>query len=234
MIEALLFSTLAGAAIPLGGALARIDRLVPGWLREELRHTVIAFGGGVLVSAVALVLVPEGSVRLPAAAAIAAFCLGGGAFALFDHLVSRRAGPHGQLIAMLSDFLPEAVALGAFFASDDSDAPLLALLIALQNLPEAFNAYREMRAAGQLSHRRIMAVFCLIALLGPAAALLGEIALADRDGPLGALMLVSGGGILYLIFQDIGPAVPLRNAWGPPLGAVAGFAVGLAGQLAVG
>jgi len=44
-------------------------------------------------------------------------------------------------------------------------------------------------------------------------------------------MLVSAGGILYLIFQDIAPQVPLgRHRW-PAQGAVAGFALGLLGSL---
>ena len=41
-------------------------------------------------------------------------------------------------------------------------------------------------------------------------------------------------GILYLIFEDIAPQAALRNRHAPPLGAVAGFLLGLAGQLMTG
>ena len=63
--QAILFALLAGATIPLGAALALWDKVHPNWMSGELRHGVIAFGGGVLVAAVALVLVPEGVDLMP-------------------------------------------------------------------------------------------------------------------------------------------------------------------------
>lgn len=41
----------------LGGLLARVEGILPGWLEEELRHSIIAFGGGILMAAVAFVLI---------------------------------------------------------------------------------------------------------------------------------------------------------------------------------
>ncbi|WP_404851835.1 MULTISPECIES: hypothetical protein [unclassified Colwellia] len=43
--------------------------------------------------------------------------------------------PASQLAAMLSNFIPESIALGAAFATASDNAFLLAGLIALQNLP---------------------------------------------------------------------------------------------------
>jgi len=51
---------IAGAAIPTGGFLAKVEMIRPPWLEAEFRHSVLAFGGGALIAAVALVLVPEG------------------------------------------------------------------------------------------------------------------------------------------------------------------------------
>ena len=48
---------MAGMAMPLGALLAGVDQLRPTWLTDEYRHGIIAFGGGALLSAVALVLV---------------------------------------------------------------------------------------------------------------------------------------------------------------------------------
>ena len=50
---------------------------------------------------------------------------------------------------------------------------------------------------------------------------------------LGAIMLFAAGGILYLVFQDIAPQARLARHWGPPLGAVFGFALGLLGTMLV-
>ena len=46
------------------------------------------------------------------------------------------------------DFLPEAIALGATFGGGHAGGTLLAILIAMQNLPEGFNAFREMMSEG--------------------------------------------------------------------------------------
>ncbi len=48
---------------------------------------------------------------------------------------------------------------------------------------------------------------------------------------LGWLMLFSAGGILYLMYQDIAPQIPLARHWSPPLGAILGFALGLLGHI---
>ena len=61
----LLWTALAGACIPIGALLARIEHIRSRWLEEELRHFAIAFGGGILVGAVALVLIPKGIERVP-------------------------------------------------------------------------------------------------------------------------------------------------------------------------
>lgn len=49
LFQVLLMTTVAGAAIPIGGLIAMFERISPHWLEEEFRHTVIAFGGGVLI-----------------------------------------------------------------------------------------------------------------------------------------------------------------------------------------
>ena len=65
------------------------------------------------------------------------------------------------------------------------------------------------------------------------AALIGLYGLDGMPEVLGAVMLFSAGGILYLIFEDVAPQVPLQHAWAPPMGAVLGFMLGLAGHLAL-
>lgn len=230
---ALVYSTLAGLAIPLGGLLARVEHIRPQWLENELRHTVVAFGGGALFSAVALVLVPEGSRHLSPLAAVALLGAGGVVFALVDSQLDRRGGGGSQLVAMLLDFLPESLALGALLATGSETALVLAGIIFLQNLPEGFNAYRELIGAGRMTSRRILGMFCLLVLLGPLGAGVGHLALAEAQGLLGAIMLFAAGGILYLVFEDIAPQAVLANRHAPPLGAVAGFMLGLAGHLIV-
>ena len=51
---------------------------------------------------------------------------------------------------------------------------------------------------------------------------------------VGALMLFSGGGVIYLIFQDIAPISRLKENWIPALGASFGFLIGMIGVKVLG
>jgi ZIP family zinc transporter len=234
LAEVAAYATVAGLAIPAGGLIARIERVQPDWLEQELRHGVLAFGGGVLIAAVALVLVPEGIRHLPVWGATGALLAGGLAFMAADRALARRGTPASMLLAALLDFLPEALALGAAFTVSPAIGPLLAFFIALQNLPEGFNAYREMVVRGRMRPGRVLGLFLALVPLGPVFAGIGLLYLAGYERATALIMLAASGGILYLVFQDIAPQARLRRHWAPPLGAVLGFALGLAGHMLLG
>jgi ZIP family zinc transporter len=176
------------------------------------------------------VLIPEGSERLSMGSALFWFVAGAVIFALADLALARRGGQAAQFLAMMMDYLPEAMALGALVTGDPGTAILVAALIALQNVPEGFNAMRELSGSGRSRH--LLLLFVLVVPLGPLAAAAG-LALPPGSVVIGAVMMLASGGILYLIFQDIAPQVPLENTWLPPFGAVLGFLLGLAGDLMV-
>jgi ZIP family zinc transporter len=234
MIEAIILSYLAGATIPAGGGLAAIEHIRPLWLEEELRHTIIAFGGGALMAAVALVLVPQGTKTLSGPLSFLTFLAGGIGFFLLDRLIALKGGQAAQFMAMLLDYIPEAIAMGATFAMGGTFGPLLAFLIGLQNFPEGFNAFRELTVSSHIARRRTMSIFLLLPFLGPLAALIGILIFSHHTALLAALMLFCAGGILYLTFQDIAPQAKLEKHWAPPLGAVAGFVLGMIAQLLTG
>ena len=231
---ALVYAGAAGLMIPAGALLARVERIRPYWLETEFRHSVIAFGGGVLLGAVAFVLVPEGTARLPSGWAVAAFLAGGVLFAAIDRAMERRRTRGVQALAMATDYLPEAAALGAILAAETEVAGLLAFLIGLQNLPEAFNAWRELAATPGARPARLAWLFAGLAALGPAAAAAGYLVLSGAPQALGAIMQVAAGGIVFLVFQDIAVQAHLARRQVPALGAVAGFALALLGHLLVG
>ncbi len=228
VLQVLLLGLAAGAAIPVGGWLAKCENIHPKWLETELRHFIVAFGGGALISAVALVLVPEGIKDMSIWSVSASISIGAAAFMGLDIWLAKIDSPSSQLAAMMADFLPEALALGAFMA-DGKPGLLLAFLIALQNLPEGFNAFRELKE--KLNPRKILTTFLLLALLGPACAAAGYLLLTDFKMLLKSILLFASGGILYLVFQDIAPQARMETRWLPPTGAVAGFLLGLVGHL---
>ena len=128
----LLFTTASGSCIVVGGLIAMVERIRPLWLEQELRHTIIAFGGGTLISAVALVLVPEGQEYLGSPLLGVLLILAGGiVFMLVEHHLASREHHLPQTFAMLLDFVPESLAMGGMFALGSPSAPLLAILIGL-------------------------------------------------------------------------------------------------------
>ena len=233
MLTIVLYCWLSGLAIFVGALLASRLPANRGEIEREVLHGIVAFGGGILIAAVSFVLAPKGlaGVSLPAAAFW--FCSGAVLFMIVDRKLAQHGGSKAQLMAMLLDYIPEAIALGAVFPHDHQLGILLSLFIGLQNLPEGFNAFRE--ATGQRHPRgKTLKTMLLLSLLGPAAGLTGWLLLAGQNGCVAALMLVSAGGILYLIFQDIAPQVRMKRHWSPPLGATLGFLLGMIGEKLLG
>lgn len=231
LTQIILYTLFAGACIPLGGFLGYFEKIRPQWLENELRHGVIAFGGGILIAAVALVLVPEGKQYVNQDFwSVGLFLLGGIFFFLMERYLGTKRREKPQFTAMLLDYLPESLALGGAFAIGAASAPLLALFIGLQNLPEGFNAYRELINKPDASKKRILGFMGILALIGPIIAVIGWHYLSENTLLLGAMMLFASGGILYLIFQDIAPQSKMQHHWAPPLGAILGFCFGMLGQ----
>jgi ZIP family zinc transporter len=233
LTQIVVLTLIAGLAMPIGASIAAVERISPLWLETEVRHGVIAFGGGALLSAVALVLVPQGVSNLSSFLVAACFLGGGIIFMVLDIRLAANNTPFSQLTAMLSDFVPEALALGATFTFSKDAGLLLAGIIALQNMPEGFNSYREIKVSSRYSRLTIIGAFTLMALLGPIAGTTGYFVLSDYPQIVSGIMLFAAGGILYIIFQDIAPQSKLKNHWAPPLGAVAGFLLGILGHISV-
>lgn len=228
----LLLSSLAGAAVPVGGLLAYRERRVRGHFRMDIMSTAVAFGGGVTLSAVALVLVPQGLGTIGLGEAVLAVSAGALVFLMMDRAIERRGQRAGQAMFLVADYIPESIALGAAFAVGGPLGPLLAFLIGVQNLPEGFNSYREFTEGGQAG-RRALALLGSLAFLGPAAALLGFYFLISQPRLVGWLFLLAAGGILFSLFQDVAPMAYRAGHWVPSLGAVAGFLLGMVGEVLI-
>lgn len=231
MLTIILLTAAAGACIPVGGFIASRTRIQQHWLDEELRHSIISLGAGILLGAVAMVLVPDALKHLNHSPwSILLLLCGGGIFYYLEKYldIHRRSAP--QLTGMLLDYIPESLALGGIAASGADTILLLAVLIGLQNLPEGFNSYKELTDTGR-SANKVLAMMLALVPLGPLFGLAGYTFLGEQNEILGSIMLVASGGILYLIFQDIAPQIPIRKHRGPPLGAVIGFAIAMLGSV---
>ena len=229
-LNVVLLTLIAGLSIVAGALIARFENICSSWLREEFRHSVIAFGGGALLSAVALVLVPEGIKNLELTSIVIWFMAGAAVFAFVGVQVRKSKSSISNLIAMLSDFVPEAMAVGSSIALGGDSALLITGLIGLQNVPEGFNAYREM-IESKIESKKILIFLSLMALLGPISGLIGFHFLSSFPKALSAIMLFSSGGIFYIVFQDIAPQSKLECSWKPALAACSGFLLGMVGHV---
>lgn len=92
-----------GFAIFIGALMATLEHIHNRWLETEFRHSVIAFGGGILLSAVSFVLVHEGMKNLSPFFVAFWFLFGGIVFTIIDHLLVKRKEHIAQFAAMLLD-----------------------------------------------------------------------------------------------------------------------------------
>jgi ZIP family zinc transporter len=228
----LLLTCMAGLSIPAGALVSSNVALRDICLRMQLDSFVSYFGGGALLAAIALVLIPRGVESASVLAVGVAFGAGGIVFWQFSAWAKRTRNAASQFTGMLLDFFPEALLIGVLAAAGSNVVYLLAGLIALQNMPEGFAAYNEMRER-MSSRARLLAIFFAASLVGPVAAWLGYVWLATSEFTLALLLLFCSGGILYLIFEDIAPEARNESSSFPAIGAILGFLLGLVGSMLV-
>ncbi len=231
LLKIILLSFVSGITILIGGAAGRVlETRKPG---KEFIHASVAFGGGILLSAVSFVLAPKAEQGLSIPMIFLTFFGGAVCFYLLDKSLEKRGGRVAQLLAMMMDFIPEVIAMGAVFGHDPKLGFILALFIGLQNLPESFNSYMDLRES-QMKPRHILLTFLPLSLSGIVGALVGYYLLTGSTTLIATLMSFASGGIVYLMFQDIAPLSHMRNRWSPALGASLGFLVGMVGEKLLG
>lgn len=217
-LQAGLWALLGASSLIVGAALAYLfdfpKRLVAG---------IMAFGCGVLISAVAYDLVLEGfeqgGIWPIAGGALAGSLVYTGA----NFLVVRAGGKHrkrssrghaqgadgggGLAIAIgsLLDGIPESLVLGVgMLGGSGVSLPLLAAIF-LSNLPEGLSSASGMKQAGR-SRVYVFGLWAAIALLSGGAAMLGAAVLGGADPRLLALVnAFAAGGLLTMIADTMIP-----------------------------
>ena len=218
-LEAGLWGLLGGAALVLGAAVAwwvRVPRFVVA--------SVMAFGAGVLVSALAFDLVleaAEGGGLLPT---VVGFVVGAGAYVAVNVVLARRGARHrkrsgdqqpgedeaagsGGAIAVgaLLDGVPESVVLGASLLGGGGVSTAFVAAVVISNLPEGLSSAAGMKAAGR-SARYVFGVWGGIALASAVAAALGYAALGGASPEVTAVITaVAAGAILTMVADTMIP-----------------------------
>jgi zinc transporter, ZIP family len=232
------------------GALAAARTTLP----ERTAATVTAFGGGVLLAAVALELVPEADERAGLGLTAVAFLVGSLVYVGADAWLSRResseamrrsghAAAAGQPMRMMSsnrgeaargeaiaagifvDGVPESIALGLTIAEGSIGVALLVGVL-VGNLVEAYGAVKPILAGGY-TKRFAVGLLGTIALALAAATGLGGTLLADASPRLvGAAQALAAGAVIAVVSISVIPYAFGEVSRRVALAAAAGFVGG--------
>src|SRR5207247_997 len=113
LLPVIAYTAFTGITNVVGGILGKIEHLRRGRFRTEVLHGLVAFGGGTMLAAVALVLLPEGLLGMSGVAAGVLLVVGAILFLLIDEAIDRKGGTASQFVAMVLDLIPGSVALCA-------------------------------------------------------------------------------------------------------------------------
>jgi ZIP family zinc transporter len=209
MYVAFAWGFIGGASLIIGGLIAlylTISRRVLGF--------IMAFGSGVLISAIAYELVEDAIER--AAGRPVALGLFAGAIAFFagDVLISRLGGSGRKassgeqaegntlpiVVGIVLDGVPEAIVLGISLLSGGVSVAMLSAIF-ISNLPEAIAGTTGLQAAGW-RRGRILALWATVALVSALACAAGYTLLDTADPRLIAFIQAFAAGALLTMLAD--------------------------------
>jgi zinc transporter, ZIP family len=204
------WAVLASSALAAGAVLAlsvRVDRRTLG--------LVMAFGAGVLISAVSYELVQEafavaGGVEVGAGLVIGALAFFGG-----DTLIAKFGGRHrkrshgGQargsslaiVLGTVLDGVPESVVIGLSLLEGGSVSLTVVVAVTLSNLAESLAATTGLAQAGW-PRLGVLGMWALVILTCGLAALFGVALLAGAGASLVAFTLAFAGGAILAMLAD--------------------------------
>ena len=238
-LEAGLWGLLAGGALVLGALIA--------WFIDVPRTVVasiMAFGAGVLISALAFDLLDEAEASGGLAATLVGFLAGAAIYVLINTVVARRGARHrkrsedqqssetdqpgsGTAIAIgaLLDGIPEGIVLGlSLLGGTGVGVPILTAIF-ISNVPEGLSSAAGMKRAGR-SFGFVFRVWGGIAAATGLAGLLGCLLLQDAPVELiAAVTAVAAGAILTMVADTMIPEAFERTHLYVGLIATVGFAL---------
>jgi ZIP family zinc transporter len=215
VLESFGWGFLAASTLIVGGAVALRYRV-----GDRALGLVMAFGSGVLISAVAFELVEEafdtshgdGTVGLGLLAGSAVFFAG-------DTVIDRMGGddrkdadgaqaagsPLAIVLGIVLDGIPESIVLGLTVLAGGGVSAAFLVAVALSNVPESVAATTGLSRSGWRD-RNILGLWTLVSIVSGLAALLG-FALFDSasSATIAFVMSFAGGAILTMLADTMMP-----------------------------
>ncbi|CAN7177640.1 ZIP family metal transporter [Knoellia sp. LjRoot47] len=235
--QAGLWGLLAGGALVVGAAVAWFVR-VP----QRVVATIMAFGAGVLISALSFDLVDEAERTGGLVPTAGGFIAGAVVYVAANVLLSKRGARHrkrsheiqgseadnpgsGAAIAIgaLLDGIPESIVLGLTLLSGEGVGIAVFVAIFLSNLPEGLSSAAGMKAS-QRSARYVFGVWGAIAVASGLAGLLGVLLLEGATPEtVAAITALAAGAILAMVADTMIPEAFEKTHLYAGLAATVGF-----------
>jgi|SRR5690625_88479 len=214
VLQAGAWGGLGGAALVLGAAIAWFVR-VP----SAIIAGVMAFGSGVLISALAFELVQEAADGGGVGPTVIGFLAGAVIYMLANSLLAKHGardrkrsknqltsaehGGSGTAIALgaLLDGVPESVVLGASLLGGGGVSTAVLVAVFISNLPEGLSSAVGMKEAGR-SARYVFGVWGGIALASAVAAATGYLLLGSASPEAVAVITAIAAGAILTMLAD--------------------------------
>lgn len=219
-LQAGLWGGLAGSSLLLGAAVGFFTRLP-----QRLIAGIMAFGAGVLISALSFELMEEALRHGDLRSTAIGFLGGAAVYSLANLALARQGAQHrkrsgsqqpseeqsagsGTAIAVgaLLDGIPESIVIGVSLLAGGGAVSLVAVAaVFLSNVPEGLSSSAGMKRAGR-SKGYVFGVWSGIALASALASLLGYVVFQGvSPNLLAGTMAVAAGAILAMISDTMIP-----------------------------
>jgi len=214
VLEAAFWGFVGGGALLLG-AVAGIFLPMP----RRLIGLIMAFGAGVLISALSFELMEQAYDLAGGRAALLGLLAGALTFFAGDWLIDRRGGhrrksPTGPqagaassalVLGALLDGIPESAAIGVSLIGGGSVGVTVVAAVFLSNIPESLSASAGMRSAGHTT-RSILGLWLAVAGASTVAAALGFAVLSSSDPAwVATIQAFAAGAILTMLVDTMVP-----------------------------
>jgi ZIP family zinc transporter len=236
MLEATFWGLLGASSLIVGALLAFY---VP--ISSRNLGLIMAFGAGVLMSAVAYELVAEALHEGPwVPEYIVAFTGGATVFFVGSYLIDQRGAsaqePSGQGLAIvlgaILDGIPESIVLGVSLLGGGVISVPMLLAVFISNVPESLGASADLAAGGR-SKASILRLWIIVVIASAVAAGFGYAVLSHAPPQwTSGVQMFAGGAIIAMLAESMVPeasekggrAVGLMTALGFAASAILSFA----------